>query len=101
MILTLAALLILPLSLLANTPPQPDGEKAGRFQVVSGQVDHGSGAAPCFVRIDTMTGECWLLQQVPMPGMPMRSYLPVWIPMHEVNGELYQSIAKQMQAQQK
>lgn len=67
-------------------PPEPSGDKA-RFQIVSGTIDHGGGSVPTFMRVDTFTGQTWLLQQVPLPNN--NGFLPIWVPSHELGSELY------------
>lgn len=86
--------LLLSLCLLFNVtvhadtglPPELSGDKA-RFQIVPGNIDHGGGTVPTFMRVDTFTGQTWLLQQVPLPGG--NGLLPVWVPSHELGSELY------------
>jgi len=68
-------------------PPQPQGATA-RFTVTAGMVDHGSGPVPTFIRLDTHTGQTWLLQQVPLPAGG-GAMMQVWVPSHEQGGDLY------------
>jgi hypothetical protein len=95
---TLLALCFLCLSAIADegAPPQPAGDKA-RFTVVSGVVDHGGGSVPTFMRVDTYTGQTWLLQQVPLPGNS-GAMLPVWVPSHELGSEVYNAAVNAMKA---
>ncbi len=74
-------------------PPEPSSDKA-RFQIVSGSIDHGGGSVPTFMRVDTFTGQTWLLQQVPLPGG--NGFLPVWVPSHELGSELYKKSVEAM-----
>jgi hypothetical protein len=68
-------------------PPEPSSDKA-RFQIVSGSIDHGGGSVPTFMRVDTFTGQTWLLQQVPLPG-GNGAMMHVWVASQEVGSELY------------
>lgn len=90
---------LIPRPLPANTPPAPTETVPGRFTVVSGTVDHGGGPVPTFVRIDSATGETWMLTQMPLkvPGQSVVSYIHAWVPLHETDGQLYKAVLRQMQ----
>lgn len=91
----LALCLLFAAAIHANdgTPPAPEGN-AARFVVVAGPIDHGGGSVPTFMRVDTFTGQTWLLQQVPLPGG--NGFLPVWVPSHELDSELYKKSVEAM-----
>jgi len=80
-------------------PPSPIGTTA-RYQIVTGMqpsID-GSGT-PTVFRIDTWTGETWVLSSVPMRisnGKPIG--LNVWLPLHETTGNIYEIAIKSMTA---
>jgi hypothetical protein len=85
----LALCLLFAAAIHANdgTPPAPEGKEA-RFVVVSGPIDHGNGAVPTFVRMDTHTGKTWMLHQVPMPGGG-GAMMHIWLPCQEIGSDLY------------
>jgi hypothetical protein len=95
----LACLCLLCVSTFADegTPPEPTGDKT-RFTVVSGMVDHGGGPVPTFIRIDTFTGQTWMLQQVPIPNSK-GALVNVWVPSHEIGSTLYEAVTKAMQTE--
>lgn len=92
----LALCLLFAVTLHADTglPPEVTGDKA-RFQIVPGNIDHGGGSVPTFMRVDTFTGQTWLLQQVPLPA-GTGAFLPVWVPSHELGSELYKQAVQAM-----
>jgi hypothetical protein len=88
---TLLALCLLCLtSTFANDGPlpSPTGDKA-RYTVISGQIDHGAGPVPTFVRLDTFTGQTWMLQQLPLAS-GNGAMMHVWVASQEVGSELYE-----------
>lgn len=91
---TLLALSLLCLTAFASDGPvpAPNGDKP-RFQIVSGMVDHGGGQVPTFMRLDTHTGQTWMLQQVPL-STGGGALMHVWVPSQEVGGELYEFTMK-------
>jgi len=80
-------------------PPEPQGDKT-RFQIVSGMIDHGGGPVSTFMRLDTHTGQTWLLQQVPL-ARGNGALLPVWVPSHEIGSDLYKAAVQTMATQAK
>lgn len=86
--------------LLANTPPAPTGSTVGRFQLVAGTSPTlPTGGIATMFRIDTMTGQTWQLQAVPIAaGNGMTSYFPVWNDCEELNGNLYKQAIAPLQS---
>jgi hypothetical protein len=86
----LACLCLLSLTAFANDGPlpAPSGDKP-RFTVTSGMIDHGAGPVPTFVRLDTHTGQTWMLQQIPFSS-GNGAMLHVWVVSQEVGSEIYE-----------
>ena len=90
---TLSVLVLTALALYANLPPSPEGGPIGRYQCTAGTL-HGMTKPEdreATFRIDTATGKTWMLQAVPLNTQGSLFPLPVWIEVHEVNGELYKA----------
>ena len=94
----LALCLLFAVTVHADTglSPEVTGDKP-RYQIVTGNIDHGGGTVPTFMRVDTFTGQTWLLQQVPLPG-GNGALLPVWVPSHELGSELYKQAVAALSA---
>lgn len=62
----LSAIVLLEMSCVAAAQDAP-----GRYQIVAAQIEGQNGVRPIVIKIDTQTGECWMLSLIGTPTNPV------------------------------